>query len=98
MSRANALKTPPVVEWVVEEARNATSAEKSATSPASAPRMAAAMVEDRVDMVAAMVEDKVDLVVVDNARRLATPAAATDTCRATAPRARSATTVERSAT
>lgn len=87
-----------MVEW--EEARNVTSAEKSATSPASAPKTAVvAMVEGRVDMVvaAAMAAALAVTEVVDNARRLAIPAVATDTCRATAPKARSATTAERSA-
>jgi len=90
------------VDLVVEredQARSVTSAEKSVTSPASAPRTAAvAMVEGRVDMVAAAMAAALAVTeVVDSARRLATPAVVTDTCRATAPRARSATTAERSA-
>lgn len=85
-----------MAEW--EEARNATSAEKSVTSPASVPRTAAvAMVEDRVDMVAVVMAAVLAVMEVDSARRPATPVVATDTCHATALRAKSATTAERSA-
>lgn len=77
---------------VEEEARSATNAAKSATSPVTALKVALeAMVEE--DM--AEEEAMVAAMEADAHSRLATPAVAMDTCPVTAPRVKSATTVRR---
>ncbi|KAL8853346.1 MAG: hypothetical protein Q9221_001822 [Calogaya cf. arnoldii] len=86
-----AADTPAVEEEVV--AKSATNAEKSATSLATALKAVLEATE-----VADMAEVVVDMAVateLDAHSRLATPAAGTDTCLATAPRDRNATTAEK---
>lgn len=81
----------PVGVAVVAVARNATSVVRSVTSRVTAPRAAAPMAA--VVFKATRADTVVDTVVDAKVVRLATPVVDMDTCRATAPKARNATTV-----
>lgn len=86
------------LQAAAEEARNATSAGKSATLLGTAPKAALEAMEEVVVAMVAEQEVMVAAMGLDVPSRLATPAAVMDTCLATVPKARSVTIVGSSST